>query len=187
MKPLPTSFLVAGALGISALGSTIGGASSPVAADPTGQIVAGVQLGPVRLQMRADEGARVAFAFEHRTGCHIDLLIIAGRVNAAGTRFGGCLEVLVPDDNTRISGPTDFALPWTGPFVGGPASAFILAFGDYLQVNLSTHHVALIWPQGLVAHVADAPVASDVVTYLAVVASGSKQIPAIGYFRAPVR
>ena len=147
------------------------------------QIIAGVQVGPVRLRMRADDGARAALAFEQATGCHIDLLIAKGQVSAAGTDFGGCLEVFVPQNIRRVVSRVGFFQQPEGPFVGGPASAFVAAFGAHLELRLGARQTALVWPQGMVAYVVANNGGKGTVTYLAVVVPGSKQVPAIGYFK----
>ena len=154
---------------------------------PIPQVVAGVQMGPVRLGMEADDGARAALAFGQSTGCHIDLLIVAGKVAATGTSFGGCLDVFVPRDMRRIAGRVGFDPPPASPYVDGPASSFIAAFGAHSEVRLGPHRVALMWPAGLIAHVAEASTEAGggMVTYLAVVAPGSKVVPPIGYFSKP--
>jgi hypothetical protein len=155
---------------------------------PIPQIIAGMQMGPVRLGMQANEGVRAALVFEHDTGCRIDLLVVAGKVAATGTPFGGCLEVSVPRQMPRIVSRVGFLPPPVSPFMDGPASSFIAAFGAHRELRLSPRRVALIWPQGLIAHVAGISVGGRIgdgaVTYLAVVAPGSNQVPAIGYFQS---
>lgn len=161
----------------------VAGVSVPVSTGPIQQIIPGVQVGPVRLGIPADEAARVALAFERATGCQIDLLTVAGRVAAAGTRFGGCLGVSVPQGAPQ-------SVIWNGPppipvsaGIGEPASAFIAAFGDPLQVQLASERVALVWRQGLVALVEGIHDSDGTVTYLAVVAPRRTAVPAIGYLR----
>lgn len=65
----------------------------------------------------------------------------------------------------------------------GPASDFVAALGDPLEVGLNANRLALIWPQGLVAHVGGIHDGEGNVIYLAVVMPGSITVPAIGYLR----
>jgi hypothetical protein len=153
----------------------------PSVTDQIPQIIPGVQVGPVKLGMSAYDGAGAALRFEAATGCQIDLLIVADRVAAAGTRFGGCLELSLPEATQRIASTVDLASDALG--MDGPASAFIAAFGDPLQVRLTANRLALIWPQGLVAHVGGIHDGDGNVTYLAVVMPGTNVVPAIGYLR----
>ena len=151
------------------------------------EIIPGVQVGPVRLGMSAYDAAGVALAFEQASGCQIDLLIRDGLVVAAGTRFGGCLHVSRSHTAGNMAGtPESPALHWD-PVVDGPASDFIAAFGDPVAVRLQSNRLALIWPQGLVAHVSGIHDGDGNVTYLAVVAPGSHSVPAIGYLRISLK
>lgn len=151
--------------------------------DPTPQIIPGVQVGPVRIGMSAYDAAGVAFAFEHATGCQIDLLIVAGRVVATGTRFGGCLHLSLPDAARNVATTIGPASVRWDPVMDGPASDFVAAFGRPREVILNANRLALIWPRGLVAHVGGIHDGDGNVTYLAVVAPGTTEVPLIGYLR----
>ena len=182
MARLAFAVAVVAAMGIS---TGVGAAQAPSPSDAARlpQIIAGVQVGPVRLGLRADEGVRAALAFEKATGCHIDLLTANGKVSAAGSEFGGCLEVFVPQGIRRVVSRVGFFQQPDGPFVGGPASAFIATFGEYRVSRLGARQSALTWPQGMIAHVAGTSFWEGMVTYVAVVTPGYKSIPAIGHFR----
>lgn len=151
--------------------------------DPTPQIIPGVQVGPVKIGMSAYDAAGVALAFEHATGCQIDLLIVAGRVVAAGTRFGGCLRLSLPDAARNVATTVGLASVRWDPVMDGPASDFVAAFGRPREVGLNANRLALIWPQGLVAHVSGIHEGDGNVTYLAVVAPATTEVPLIGYLR----
>jgi hypothetical protein len=174
--------LVAGTAGRAPIARTASASSSIATAR---QIIAGVQVGPIALGMSATEGVRVALQFQRATRCQIDLLIVDGRVAAAGTRFGACLEVSLP--KPLIVGWAGFPPILPDPIIGGPASAFITAFGDPLKIPLAANSMALIWSQGMVVHVSGFAAGQAVVTYVAVVAPGSRGVPAIGYFQGGAR
>ena len=151
--------------------------------NPIPQIIPGVQVGPVKIGMSAYDAAGVALAFERATGCQIDLLIVGGHVAAAGTPFGGCLHVSHPRTTHEVA--TALGLPPTRwePDMDRPASDFVAAFGNPHEVGLNANRLALIWPQGLVAHVSGIHDGDGTVTYLAVVKPGTTAVPAIGYLR----
>lgn len=169
--------------GIAGLAPIAAAAAVSSAIDTTPrQIIAGVKVGPVALGMSAAEAVRVALKFQQATRCQIDLLIVDGRVAAAGTRFGACLQVSLP--KPQIVGWAGFPPILPDPIVGGPASAFITAFGNPLKIALAANSMALMWSQGMVVHVSGCAVGQAIVTYVAVVVPGSRGLPAIGHFRA---
>ena len=149
-------------------------------ADQAGTIMPGVQVGPVMLGMSDDDAANAAGKFKRTTGCVIDLIAQGHHVVAAGSRFGGCLSLAVPEGAApavaeRGSGSVSII------GIGGSASALVRAFGRPLAVPLRDGAVALICPDGLVARVV--PVHDDgIVTYFAIVPPGTTTVPSIGYF-----
>jgi hypothetical protein len=150
---------------------------------PAPSIVPGSRIGPVALGMAESEARAAAARFERETdGCTIDIAVAAGRVIAAGTRYGGCLSLELPaETQPLVVQAGTFLLPLPAG-IGGPAIALINAFGRPLAVRLGGDEVAFVWPQGLAAHVGAASDHGGVVTYLAVVAPDSTAVPRIGHF-----
>jgi hypothetical protein len=159
-------------------------AALPALAQPAvSPIVPGVRIGPVTLGMAESDARAAALRFQRDTGCEIDLLIEQGAVAAAGTRFGGCLALQLPPDTQPLAvqaGPFLMPLP---AGIGGPTAALLHAFGRPLRTrDMGGDRAAVIWPQGLAAHVADASDRGGIVTYLAIVTPGDTAIPRIGHF-----
>jgi len=158
---------------------------SPALSQQAGMtIVPGHALGPVTLGMPATEAREAAEQFERKTGCYIDLLVAREVVIAAGSRWGGCLDLLLPRNTQPMA---IFAGPFSLPLavgIGGPAVALVNAFGTPLVVRQAADEAALIFPNGLVAHVGGVHAQGGVVTYLAVQAPGSRSVPQIGHFTA---
>lgn len=165
------------------LAASADGTERPAFVDQIPQIIPGVQVGPVKLGMAAYDAAGVALAFERATGCQIDLLIVAGRVVAAGTRFGGCLHLSLSRVPPSVASTLELPPLHWDPVMDGPASDFVAAFGAPIEVGLNMNRLALIWSQGLVAHVGGIRNGDGNVTYLAVVMPGTTAVPAIGYLR----
>jgi len=155
----------------------------PASAQPdTSLVVPGVRVGPVALGMDADAARAAAARFERETGCTIDIAIAADRVIAAGTRFGGCLSLELPADaRPAVVQAGTFLLPLAAG-IGGPAAALVNAFGQPRVTPLGGDQAALVWPQGLAAHVGGVSHMGGIVTYLAVVALGTREAPRIGHF-----
>ena len=148
------------------------------------QIVPGVGIGPVRLGMAADEGTRTAARFAIATdGCTIDVLVIASRVVAAGTRWGGCLDLALP----RGARPVGVSLAGTvfraWPAIGSTPFPFVAVFGQPIIVPFDNDSAALIWRNGLVALVEGIRDGDGVVTYLAVTRRGSEAVPQVGLLK----
>lgn len=148
-------------------------------------IIPGHSVGPVTLGMPAGAARVAAARFEQTTGCSIDLLVAHGAVTAAGSSWGGCLNLQLPSDTAaalmRLS--TDPILTST-PFAvgtGGPPAILINAFGVPSLVRRGVHTVVLVFANGLVAHTGATHMRSGVVDYLAVQAPGARSIPRIGY------
>jgi hypothetical protein len=115
--------------------------------------------------MSAATAYAAATGFERETGCGIDLLIAHGVVIAAGSKWGGCLH-----------------LPEYRAGIGGPAIAFVRAFGTPLVVRRGADAAVLLFPNGLVAYVNGMQSQGGVVVaYLAVQVRGSTIVPRIGY------
>ncbi len=150
------------------------------------QIVPGVGIGPVRLGMSAGEGARAAAQFAAVTdGCAIDVLIIASRVAAVGTRFGGCLDLALPPNARPIGASIAGTRFPVWPAIGSTPSPFVAVLGEPTIVHLDDDSAALIWDNGLVARVEGIAEGDGVVTYLVVTARGSKAVPAVGLLKRP--
>ncbi|HLW48452.1 MAG TPA: hypothetical protein VKW09_11870 [bacterium] len=98
--------------------------------------------------MPATEGGEAAARFERETGCGIDLLVAHGVVIAAGSAWGGCLDLQLPRDTS--AGP--FFLPVIVG-IGRPPLVLVSVFGPPLVVRQGADSTALIFPNGLVAHV----------------------------------
>jgi hypothetical protein len=150
------------------------------------KIVPGVAIGPVRLGMSADEGTHAAAAFAVATdGCTIDVLIVASRIVAAGTRFGGCLDLALP----RGAHPIGVSIAGTRfpawPAIGSTPLPFIVVFGRPTIVHLDDDAAALIWRTGLIARVEGIREGDGVVTYLAVSVPESTNVPPVGLLKIP--
>ena len=145
------------------------------AGPPAPPIVPGVAVGPVRLGMTAAEGRAAAGTFLQATGCQIDIVTAAGRVEAAGTRFGGCLDLAIPEGPVPLVRVGGQMVPLaTG--IGGSPAALVQAFGKPATFVLAPGIAALVWENGLVAQVALADQGS-VITYLAVIPAGTSTPP----------
>jgi len=138
-------------------------------------ILPGIAIGPVRLGMTESDGRVAASAFERATGCRIDIMNAGGRVAAAGSRFGGCLELAVPDGPVPLVRVGGQMVPLaTG--IGGSPAALVQAFGKPAMFTLAPGIAALVWTNGLVAQVALAD-GGAVITYLAIVPAGTNTPP----------
>lgn len=150
------------------------------------KIVPGVAIGPVRLGMAASEGVRAVAAFNAATGgCTIDVLFAESRVIAAGTRFGGCLDLALPPGANPIGvaiAETRFPA-W--PAIGSAPRPFLVVFGRPAVIHLNNDAVALIWPTGLVARVDGIREGDGVVTYLAVSMPERTTVPPVGLLKTP--
>jgi hypothetical protein len=159
---------------------------SPALGQPASTvIVPGHALGPVSVGMPATEAREAAAMFERKTGCGIDLLVEHGVVVAAGSPWAGCLHLQLPSDTPLmvVSDGLSF-LPVVPVVVGisGPPVALVNAFGAALVVSQGADNAALIFPNGLVAHVSGMHAHGGIVSYLAVQATGSMSVPQIGHF-----
>jgi hypothetical protein len=152
---------------------------------PIPKIVPGVGIGPVRLGMAADEGTRAADRFATETdGCTIDILIVNSRVMAAGTRFGGCLDLALPPGARPIGVPIGGTRFPAWPAIGSTPFPFIAVFGPPTIVPLNQDSAAaMVWRNGLVALVEGIREGDGVVTYLAVTARGSEAVPQVGFLK----
>jgi hypothetical protein len=158
---------------------------SAALAQPAGTtIVPGRALGPVTLGMPAGQARRVVAQFNRATGCDIDLLVARGVVIAAGSPWGGCLDLQLPSDTPPTASVGPIAHRVAPPIVGigGPPAALVHAFGPPLVVRQGADSAILIFTNGLVAHVGATRVRGGMVTYLAVQAAGVASVPQIGYF-----
>ncbi len=147
-------------------------------------IVPGHALGPVALGMPAGEARRIAAQFTRATGCDIDLLVARGVVIAAGSRWGGCLDLQLPPDTLSEASvdPAIDAVPWLIVGIGGPPAALVDAFGTPLAMRRHADSAIVIFTNGLVAHVGAVHLNGGMVTYLAVQPAGMASVPQIGYF-----
>ena len=149
-------------------------------------IIPGHSVGPVTLGMPARAARAAAIRFERTTGCGIDLLVAHDVVLAAGSSWGGCLNLQLPSDTetalVRLSAGPFFVL--NTPFAvgtGGPPALLINAFGVPSLVRRGADTAVLVFANGLVAHAGATHMRGGVVDYLAVQARGAKSIPRIGY------
>jgi hypothetical protein len=133
-------------------------------------IVLGRSIGPVALGMPIQKAREAASTFEKQTRCNIDLLAAHDVVIAAGTSWGGCLELQLPREFTAHVG------------IGGHPLALIRAFGTPLIQRHSPDRAALIFADGLVAHVGIMRVRGGMVSYLAIQPPGWSSVPPIGHF-----
>lgn len=136
-------------------------------------IVPGRSIGPVTLGMPIYKARETAALFEYQTGCNIDLLAARGVVIAAGSPWGGCLTLQVPRQTTP---PVDG--------IGDPPALLAEVFGRPQTMHLGGDRVALVFADGLVAHVGVLHVHGGFVTYLAVQPRGWRSVPGIGHFIA---
>ncbi len=135
-------------------------------------IMPGIGIGPARLGMTEAQAQRVLDA-SHLTEpeCRVDVFIAHGRVIALGTRFGGCLEVPLPPNVSRLALAGRIILPDVGGIGGSPAP-FVRAFGDPIRFQSDSQSAMLLWANGLAARVA-VTVAGEMIIYLAVVPPNS--------------
>lgn len=133
-------------------------------------IAPGHSFGPVMLGMPIDEAQARAARFERQTGCNIDLLAAEGVVIAAGSPWGGCLELQLPREFSAHVG------------IGGHPATLMQVFGIPLILRHSLDRAALIFADGLVAHVGTMRVRGGMVTYLAIRSPVSSSLPPIGHF-----
>ncbi len=149
-------------------GTTFAWTSSP-------QILPGVAVGPVRLGMTATQGRAAAAAFQNATGCEIDIHILAGRVEAAGSRYGGCLELAMPAGPVLLVQVGSQMMPLAAGIGGSPAP-LVQAFGKPATFPLTREIAALLWENGLVAQIALGDHVA-IITYLAIVPAGTRTPP----------
>ena len=135
-------------------------------------IIPGIGIGPARLGM-TEAQAQGVLAASHLTEpeCRVDVYVGYGRVIALGTRFGGCLEVLLPPNVSRLALAGRVILPDVGGIGGSPAP-FVRAFGDPIRFQIDSWSAILLWANGLAARVA-VTVAGEMIIYLAVVPPNS--------------
>src|SRR5215472_6947460 len=121
-------------------------------------IIPGRSFGPVALGMPVSAARVAAARFERTTGCSIDLLVARGVIAAAGSSWGGCLNLQLPKDSEaalmQLSAGPYFVLK--APFVvgtGGPPAVLINAFGRPSLVRRGANSAMLVFGNGLVAHV----------------------------------
>jgi hypothetical protein len=151
-------------------------AGSPASAQtPIPQILPGVSVGPVNLGMTEPEGRAAAEAFERATGCQIDIDVAAGHVEAAGSRYGGCLEITIPEGPVLSVQMGPQRVPLVAG-IGGSPIPLGQAFGTPEVFRLAPEIAALLWKNGLVAQIAVGDQVS-VVTYLAIVPPGTTAPP----------
>lgn len=138
-------------------------------------IVPGHSVGPITLGMPVREARAAAARFEHATGCDIDLLVAGGVVVAAGSSWGGCLDLQVPPDaRPMVMFRLSFLPAPIG--VGGPPDVLVDAFGAPSMVRQDVNGLVLIFSNGLAARV------GAVVSYVAVQAAGLRSVPRFGDF-----
>ena len=142
---------------------------------PIPQILPGVAVGPVHLGMTEPEGHAAAEAFEKATGCQIDIDVAAGNVEAAGSRYGGCLEIAMPEGVVLSVQMGTQRVPLVAG-IGGSPVPLGQAFGTPAMFRLAPGIAALLWKNGLVAQIAQGDQVS-VVTYLAIVPPGTATPP----------
>jgi hypothetical protein len=149
-------------------------------------IIPGHSFGPVTVGMPARAARVAATRFERTTGCGIDLLVAHDVIAAAGSSWGGCLNLQLSSDTeaalARLSAGPFFVLH--APFVvgtGGPPAVLINAFGLPSVVRRGADIAVLVFANGLVAHVGATQMRGGVVDYLAVQVPGVRSIPRIGY------
>jgi len=134
--------------------------------------------------MAAGDGTRAAAAFAAETdGCTIDVAVVASRVAAVGTRWGGCLDLAVPRGARPIGVSIAGIVFPVWPAIGSTWFPFIAVFGPPIIVGFDDDSAALIWRNGLVARVGGVREGDGVVTYLAVTAPGSEAAPAVGLLK----
>lgn len=150
-------------------------AATTVAMTSSPQILPGVAVGPVRLGMTAAQGRAAAAAFRDATGCEIDIHILSGRVDAAGSRYGGCLELAMPAGPVMFIQVGSQMIPLASGIGGSPAP-LVQAFGKPATFPLTREIAALLWKNGLVAQVALGDQVA-IVTYLAIVPAGTRTPP----------
>ncbi len=150
---------------------------------PIPQILPGVAVGPVRLGMTEPQGRAAAEEFEKATGCQIDIDLVAGRVEAAGSRYGGCLEIAMPEEPVLSVQIGTQRVPLVAG-IGGSPVPLGQAFGTPVMFRLAPDIAALLWKNGLVAQIAVGDQVS-VVTYLAIVPPGTTTPPYLLLYHGP--
>ena len=153
------------------------------------KIIPGEAMGPVHLGM-AERAAQVAV---HRLGaefgCDVDIAVSEGRVVAIGTRDGGCLGLPLPPNLARRDTDGGPKVPPVAFGIGGPVAALLYAFGQPIRVvRFRADEAAVVWRQGLIACAGSMSLPTGgIVTYLAVVPSGTAILPALPFVARPRR
>jgi hypothetical protein len=170
---------IASAIAFALLAATVAAFVLPAVADTLTMIVPGASVGPINLGMGVAEAQALAQSFRDATGCTIDLEIVDHQVAGAGSSWGGCLDLALPQD-TPVALDAITGLPLPTGIAGSPAP-LIAAYGRPAVFAMGTLHgvriTALVWPNGLVARVATELSGATMVTYLGVITPGTTAPP----------